>query len=129
MAYMQHETLHGAPFTGNTLSAGVCSHGLYRGACKAGGTPEAVLDVSLGDLGRAPALALLGSWRQCLTLKVLSCRIEEVVSCRQGFGGKFSQDQGPTCTHRLAWCSTSRFELAAVLAANQFILHASLSRK
>ena len=41
-------------------SAGVCSHGLYRGACKAGDTPEAVLDVSSGDLGRAPALALLG---------------------------------------------------------------------
>ena len=38
----------------------MCSHGPYRGACKAGGTPEAVLGVSLGDLGRAPALSLLG---------------------------------------------------------------------
>ena len=38
----------------------MCSHGLYRLVCKAGGTPEANLDVSLGDLGRAPALSLLG---------------------------------------------------------------------
>ena len=38
----------------------MCSHGLYRAACKAGDTPEAVLGVSLGDLGRAPALSLLG---------------------------------------------------------------------
>ena len=43
-----------------THLARVCSHGPYRLVCKAGGTPEANLDVSLGDLGRAPALSLLG---------------------------------------------------------------------
>ena len=38
----------------------MCSHGLYRLVCKAGGTPEANLDVTLCALGRAPALSLLG---------------------------------------------------------------------
>ena len=38
----------------------MCSHGLYRLVCKAGGTPEANLDVTLCVLGQAPALSLLG---------------------------------------------------------------------
>ena len=43
-----------------THLARVCSHGLCRLVCKAGGTPEANLDVTLCALGRAPALSLLG---------------------------------------------------------------------
>ena len=56
---MQHETLRGAPFTGNALSGSVLSRSI-QGGLPGGGTPEAVLDVSLGNLGRVPALALLG---------------------------------------------------------------------
>ena len=43
-----------------THLARVCSHGLCRLVCKAGGTPEANLDVTLCVLGQAPALLLLG---------------------------------------------------------------------
>ena len=41
---MQHETLRGAPFTGKALSGSVLSRSI-QGACKAGGTPEAVLEL------------------------------------------------------------------------------------
>ena len=62
---MQHETLRGAPFTRNALSASVLSRSMQACTCKAGGTwaggtPEANLDVTLCALGQAPALSLLG---------------------------------------------------------------------
>ena len=61
---MQHETLRGAPFRGNALSASVLSPSMQ--ACmpvqaRRGVHPRpATLDVTLCALGRAPAFSLLG---------------------------------------------------------------------